>query len=57
MTDDLPDTLARLRDDLHQVGLDLDVAGAGEARRARDEPVPRSTTTSCRGYGGSTPRR
>ena len=37
MTDDLPDTLARLRDDLHQVRLDLDVAGAGEARRARDE--------------------
>ena len=37
MTDDLRDTLARLRDDLHQVRLDLDVAGAGEARRARDE--------------------
>jgi len=34
-----PDTLARLRDDMRGIRLDLDVVGAGEARQARDDLI------------------
>ena len=39
MTPQLPDALRRLRDDLAAVRIDLDVPGAAEARRGRDDLV------------------
>src|SRR6266545_8156507 len=39
MAADVTEPLARLRDDLREVRLDLDVPGAEEARRARDDVV------------------
>ena len=39
MSPELPDAVGRLRDELAGVRLDLEVSGAAEARRARDEIV------------------
>jgi hypothetical protein len=36
---ELPDAVRRLRDDLAAVCLELDVAGAADARRVRDDLV------------------